>query len=209
MSATCARVQELAPELALGLLPGEERALVLGHLVGCDACRAVTARLAELADALLLAAPEAEPPAGFESRALARMGPPARSRRREVRAATLAAAVLLVVGIALGSLLPLGRRDGTEPVRTARLAVAGGGGAGEVYTYAGDPAWLFMVVRGVRDGTYTCRVRVRGGGQLAIGRLSVRDGRGAWGRALAVDPGLISTVELVDASGRVVARSRP
>lgn len=202
----CDRAQELAPEFVLGLLPGEERALVLGHLAECEACRAVAEQLAAAADALLLAAPEAEPPAGFESRALARMGSPSPARRWGSRAATLAAAVLLVVGIALGNLLPLGRRGGTEPVRTTPLAAVATGAHGEVYTYAGDPPWLFMTVRGVADGTYTCRIRV-GGSRLAIGSLTVRDGQGAWGRVLEVDPGRITAVELVDGAGRVVARS--
>lgn len=203
----CDRARELAPEFVLGLLPGEERALVLGHLAECEACRAVAEQLAAAADALLLAVPEAEPPVGFESRALARMGSPSPARRRGSRAATLAAAVLLVVGIAFGSLLPLGRRSGPEPVRTAHLATVASGAGGEVYIYTGDPPWLFMTVRGVADGTYTCRIRVRGGNRLAIGSLTVRDGQGAWGRVLEVDPGRITAVELVDGAGRVVARS--
>lgn len=211
MTEACARVQELAPELALGLLSGEERARVLDHLVTCEACRSTAEQLAAAADALLLAAPEVEPPAGFESRTLARLGPSRPARRRRGRAAVLAAAVVVagIVGMAIGSLLrPLGGHDHAEPVRSVHLAVTSGHGSGEVYTYAGDPPWLFVTVRGVADGTYTCRIRVRGDQALEIGHLGVRDGQGAWGRALSVDPGRIAAVELVDAAGRVVAASR-
>ena len=43
----CEDVRELAPELALGLLTGEERAEALAHLEGCDGCRAEVASLAK------------------------------------------------------------------------------------------------------------------------------------------------------------------
>lgn len=67
----CEPVREVAPDLALGLLTGEARAAVLAHLEGCEACRAEVAALAGAADEVLLAAPEATPPAGFADRVLA------------------------------------------------------------------------------------------------------------------------------------------
>ena len=73
---TCAEVRELAPELALGILGGAERAEVVLHVNGCARCQAYVAELTEAADALPLLVPEVEPPAGFE----AARAPPARRR---------------------------------------------------------------------------------------------------------------------------------
>jgi hypothetical protein len=67
----CTRLNDLAPELALGLLDGAERAEVLAHLERCANCHADVASLTELGEQLLLLAPEVPPPAGFESRVLA------------------------------------------------------------------------------------------------------------------------------------------
>jgi anti-sigma-K factor RskA len=69
----CVDLRELAPDVALGLLTGEERAAALAHLEGCEACRADVASLAVAADEVLLAAPEAAPPADFTARVLARL----------------------------------------------------------------------------------------------------------------------------------------
>ena len=68
---TCPEVRELAPELALGIVGGPERAEALQHASECGPCRALVGELAEAADALTLLAAEAEPPPGFEERVLA------------------------------------------------------------------------------------------------------------------------------------------
>jgi|SoiMethySBSTD1v2_1073268.scaffolds.fasta_scaffold00820_16 putative zinc finger protein len=70
---SCEHVREVAPDVALGLLTGEDRALALAHLERCDSCRAEVASLAVVADEVLLAAPETDPPAGFTSRVLERL----------------------------------------------------------------------------------------------------------------------------------------
>ncbi|HKY65932.1 MAG TPA: zf-HC2 domain-containing protein, partial [Acidimicrobiales bacterium] len=64
----CDDVREVAPDIALGLLTGEERADALAHLERCEGCRAEVASLAVAADEVLLAAPEAAPPPGFADR---------------------------------------------------------------------------------------------------------------------------------------------
>ena len=40
MSFDCERLNEIAPELALGIAAGEDRARALDHLAGCANCRA-------------------------------------------------------------------------------------------------------------------------------------------------------------------------
>jgi predicted anti-sigma-YlaC factor YlaD len=103
----CDRLSDLAAELALGIADGADRAWALEHLAGCCDCRARVERLAGLADELLLVAPAAEPPPGFEARVVEAIRPPARSRARRfaipVAAAVAAAAcAAAAVWIALG-----------------------------------------------------------------------------------------------------------
>jgi Putative zinc-finger len=61
----CEQVKELAPELALGIAEGEERAAALRHLSGCARCRQLVSELSAVGDELLLLAPAREPPPGF------------------------------------------------------------------------------------------------------------------------------------------------
>jgi hypothetical protein len=70
----CAGVADAAAELALGVLPGRERARVLAHLDGCGACRKNVRQLTITRDALLELLPGSEPPLGFETGMVARTG---------------------------------------------------------------------------------------------------------------------------------------
>ena len=64
---------ELA-ELALGVLTGRERARVLSHVESCPRCADELELLSRTADTVVQAAPEMEPPLGFEVRLFERMG---------------------------------------------------------------------------------------------------------------------------------------
>jgi hypothetical protein len=70
-------MSDVAAELALGVLTGRERALAVAHLNECDDCREDVRQLMETGEQLLELLPPAEPPAGFESRVLERLGLPA------------------------------------------------------------------------------------------------------------------------------------
>jgi hypothetical protein len=70
----CARLRELAPELALGVLTGEDRAEARNHLANCPDCREFVLELTSVGDSLLALVPGAEPPVGFEDRLLSRLG---------------------------------------------------------------------------------------------------------------------------------------
>lgn len=70
----CARLHELAPELALGVLTGQERAEARKHLATCPDCREYVLELTSVGDGLLALVPGAEPPLGFEDRVLSRLG---------------------------------------------------------------------------------------------------------------------------------------
>ena len=103
-------------ELALGILPGDERARMLAHLEGCERCQVEAERLTATADTLLHLAPEIEPPLGLEVRLFERLdvsvpnseSKAARKRiggslvRLSHRGRVLVAAAAATVAIALG-----------------------------------------------------------------------------------------------------------
>lgn len=71
---SCAAFDAVAAELALGVLTGRERAQALAHLERCDACRENTRQLTITGEELLGLLPAVEPPAGFETRVMTRLG---------------------------------------------------------------------------------------------------------------------------------------
>jgi hypothetical protein len=74
---TCAELHDMSAELALGVLLGRQRAAALAHLERCKACREDVRQLMVTGGQLLELLPPAEPPAGFETRVLKRLGVPA------------------------------------------------------------------------------------------------------------------------------------
>src|SRR6516164_1914684 len=85
----CEEFADVAAELALGVLTGRERAEALAHLDGCDACRATVHQLTLAGEELLGLLPTSEPPPGFETRVMNRIGlgaPDTAANRRGHRA---------------------------------------------------------------------------------------------------------------------------
>jgi hypothetical protein len=148
----CDEVEDLAAELALGLLDGAERAGVVAHLEGCRSCGSQVALLAEAGEQMLLVAPSAEPPAGFEQRVLDRLGPRnlrPRARRRRGAAPVLAAAAAAAVVVLGAVTLALRDGGGTDPGAAVRpdpaqhtatlLSSHSGRDVGEVVVVDSDP----------------------------------------------------------------------
>jgi hypothetical protein len=212
----CDRVREVAPELALGILAGEERARALQHLAGCGRCRRHVAELAEVVDELLALTPSREPPLGFESRVVKRLT----AQLVRARGRRLVAGMAAVVALA-AALSGLGVHVATEDDRrlaahyrralqqadgqyfgAVQLRDAGGHPVGTVFAYEGSPAWVFVVIRSsTSDGDYAVEVATRSGTRLTLGTLSVRDGTGSWGRALPVALRDVAGVRLLDGRG--------
>jgi hypothetical protein len=71
---SCDEFADVAAELALGVLTGRERADAVAHLETCDTCRETVRRLSMTGEDLAGLLPSAEPPAGFETRVLSRIG---------------------------------------------------------------------------------------------------------------------------------------
>lgn len=216
--ARCAEVRELAPELALGIAAGDDRARALGHLAECGECRAHVVALAQVADDLLLLAPSAEPPAGFESRVLEQITPPqaARPRRRRwlvvagaAAAAALATALLLLAVFADDHRLAgehrdlLAASDDGRSFAIAPLKDASGASAGQVFAFEADPSWIFVTVSRDWPRGYVCEVVTRSGRRVRMGEFT-----GSWGGATPVPLRDIRAVEVLDRYGgaRIVAR---
>lgn len=199
---TCSQAQEAAPELALGVLGGAERAEVVFHVDHCARCRAVVAQYAEAADALPLLAPELEPPAGFEARTLARLGAGRRrSRRRLLVAAAVAAAMAAILSITIVRVVESSTGSSTsEPVAVAMVDASGKIPAGWAYVTDAESVAV-SVDYGIPDGEYTIRADPAVGPAHDLGTMTVTGGRGSFtGKSPEpLSPG--STIALVDASG--------
>lgn len=143
----CPELAALDAEVALGTADARARAAALAHAERCPTCRRRLAALADVTAGLVELAPPAQPPAGFETRVLARVrteaargpaeavgprrAPPAsgqRRRRRVAAAAAMAAGLALVAGTG-GWWLGQSGGPATAPAarvaRAARAAAAG------------------------------------------------------------------------------------
>src|SRR2546423_1549906 len=123
---SCAEVREFAPELALGILGGAERAEVVLHVNGCARCQAYVGELTEAADAIPQLVPEAEPPTGFEARVPPRLEEGRRrSRRRWFAAVAAVAAAAAIISVTIVRVVEAG--DDTQsaaPTPTAGISPA-------------------------------------------------------------------------------------
>jgi Putative zinc-finger len=220
----CEELKDLAPEVALGTIDGEERAEALRHLATCGDCRRIVDELTAVADELLMLAPVHEPPVGFESRVIDALGLQQRAPRRRlarrlllwlgppVAAAAVTAAVL--VGVyhddhvtAERYRTTLEQADGkyfqAEPLQDGT-----GAEAGIAFGYQGSPSWMLVTVDpGHRD-------------QVASAELATRDHRtirlpgfelepdGSWGGAIPVNLYNVSAIRLLgDRPGQVLEAS--
>ena len=209
---SCAEVRELAPELALGILSGAERAEVLLHVNGCSRCQAYVAELTEAADVLPQLAPEAEPPTGFEARVLHRLGDAraphpstvdrGRGRRRrggDHRERHCGAGRRVDDSEPVALPLPTTAVTGTPvavPMEGGALDLAAG------WAYVSDHHGVAVAVNyGLESGMYTVAVTPPHGATTPIGAVQVTDGHGSWtGRSDdALRAG--SRIALVDAAG--------
>jgi hypothetical protein len=205
----CVDVEGSLAELTLGILPGDERALVLAHLDGCKRCQAEAERLTLTADTLLQLAPEVEPPVGFEVRLFERLGVwpdtevnVARRRisatldRLSNRGRALLAAAAVALGIALGfgggwvanpgTSLASPPYDHSGTAATASL-LSDDRAVGTVSTFSGTPGWMLMTVHGENvSGWVTCEVTLKDGKQVVVGRFRLDQGYGAWSARLPV-----------------------
>lgn len=217
--AGCDEIRAAAPELALGVLDGEERARVLAHARGCAACRAHLDELAVVAQEIVTAAPAREPPPGFESRVLGALLPPApraSRRRRRLQAAILATALLAAGGATVVTLSATREERALGAHYREVLATAGGrylsarelrdaAGArrGVVFAYQGDQPWLTVVLdEGTAAERWRVAIALRDGGARELGDFDGAAAGPVWGRALPVAVREVAGVRLTGTDGR-------
>jgi hypothetical protein len=196
---SCEELRDLAPEVALGTVDGENRAEALRHLATCAECRRLVDQLSEVADDLLMLAPVEEPPAGFESRVIDALGFQPRPRRRlagrllyrlgpPVAAAAATAVALVAVYhddrvTAEHYRETLAQADGRY-FAAAPLRDETGAEAGVAFGYEGNPSWMLVTVNPTHQD------RVSGGELVTKDRRTIPiaelelDRNGSWGGAI-------------------------
>jgi hypothetical protein len=193
----CEEVRAAAPELALGVVAGDERARMLDHIARCPECRESVVDLANIGDELLTLAPNREPPIGFESRVISRLKLRRGSRRW---IAAVAAAAVLGATISAGAVLWSTREDrdlgahyrealsqadgryfGARELRTEDNKKVG-----NVFIYAGRPSWVFVSFEDVGAGSFAAELETGDGETLPLGEFELGEKR-TWGTALPIE----------------------
>jgi len=214
---TCDAVQEDLAAIALGIASGRRRAEVLRHVEHCPRCSAELEQLSIISDTLLQLAPEVEPPIGFELRLAARLresaGPREVSHWRRASVWALAAVLIVVVGLGVGSLIGTGHRNPPTPAVSSTLTSAAlivhGSRVGEAIVSAGNPSWMYMSIdRATWSGAVTCQVVLADGHVETVGRFELTGGYGAWGAPLWAAARDVRSARLVTAGGVVLATAR-
>jgi hypothetical protein len=134
----CAEFADVAAELALGVLTGRERARALAHLDWCEACRENVRQLTVTGEELVGLLPAIEPPAGFETRVMERLGlatpAPAPAPARQLSPARR-------FGRNLAGWVAGGWMGGAGPGRPRRLLAAAAAAAAAAVIVAGLGGW--------------------------------------------------------------------
>jgi hypothetical protein len=230
----CAEFAGVAAELALGVLTGRERARALAHLDWCEACRETVRQLTVTGEELTGLLPAIEPPAGFETRVMERLGlatpapaparhlSPARRFGRELagwmgsagagRPRRLLAAAAVAVAVIVAGLGGWGLHGATSsPLSSAALLTASHQTAGKIYFYDSGSRWLYMSVNigpgsgAAGNGTVICQVEGPDGHVTTIGSFQLSDGHGYWGSPDPVTNGPLTGARLVTTTGAVLA----
>jgi hypothetical protein len=191
----CAELREVAAELVLGIASGQERGAAVAHLAVCTDCQAHVRELTAAADTLLLLAPPAEPPSGFESRVLEQVGAPRRRRRPRLMVAGAAVVVVAVLAVVVLT------RGNHESLRTAQLLDNNGHSVGEAFMYDGESPWLFVSIEEAPDDNYRVELELTGGQVLRQPAPRLEGGAGSWGRTLRLDPDRIRVLRVVGDTG--------
>ncbi|MBO9524491.1 MAG: hypothetical protein J7518_23370 [Nocardioidaceae bacterium] len=210
-------VGDLVPEVALGVASGDVRAAVLAHAALCPDCRRDLEETVAVLDELLLLAPAHEPPIGFEARVLAALPLPVPLVRRTTTWLAAAAVVLAAVG-GIAATRWAGADDrtlaaqyrhtldvaGGQAFRAAALRTGTGAERGRVFTYEGDPSWIFMTVTGAAYGDYRVLLVTEDGREHVVGECWVRNGNASWGTAVDQPLDHVRRVEMRGPGGAVL-----
>lgn len=213
----CEETLAIAPELALGMATGEERARALEHIARCEACRERVAELSAVADDLLLLVPPQEPPAGFESRVLKGMGGRVGGRRWIAGVAAAVVGLLAAGGVWLATASDReiasqyrealaeanGRYFGVHPL------TSGGDKIGNLFVYGGNTSWVFATLdEPLPSGTYRAELETVAGEEVDLGSVVMSSTVREWGRIVPFSLRDVSSLRIVDDEGSLVGIAR-
>ncbi|MFG2191485.1 anti-sigma factor family protein [Streptomyces sp. NPDC048639] len=227
---TCEELRNgLGTELALGILPAQERGAAIAHLDRCPGCREHIEQLTLAADGLLGLLPGSEPPVGFEKRVLGRLEVPGKRqrlqrRRHRLRLAAASAAIAAAFGFGgwaigaatAGSPAPTASAPATQHGLLQADLTSDGQRVGEIFAHPGSPGWVYMSValdgygtsgygQSPPTGKVTCQLVREDGTTTDVGTYTLKDGHGYWGGPAPVDADTVSGVRLVAEDGAVLA----
>jgi hypothetical protein len=221
---SCEELKNLAPEVALGTIDGEERAEALRHLATCGECRRLVDQLTTVADELLMLAPVEEPPGGFESRVIDALGFGPRAPRRRLgrkllmrlgpAVATAAVTAAVLVGVYHDDHVTAERyRDTLEQAdgkyfQAEPLRDPTGTDAGVAFGYEGRPSWILVTVDpGHRDQVVTAELITRDQRTIRLPGFELEPD-GSWGGRIPVNLYDVSAIHLLgDGPGEVLSAS--
>jgi hypothetical protein len=201
----CRRFDDHLEDFALGQLDEPARSRLAAHAAGCPECRQLLDDLGAVVDRLVQAAPEVEPPVGFESRVLARIPVDVRAvRRRRWSVATVGGvAAALVSAIAMIAVFAPDRERAGSPITTpAGVAI----GAVQIVSEPVDHLLVTIDAPQGTSGTRHCELRRPDGTWVEVGTWELADiEAGVW--AVGIDPALESAtaMRVVTDDGVVVA----
>jgi hypothetical protein len=223
---SCAQCDELAPELALGVLGGRERADAIAHLSRCPRCQERVSALATTAAELVELVPEIDPPPGFEQRVIAAITPPAprpslARRGLPVAALALTAVLLAGAGWAVGQLLPVQpgglpiTAEKVQPVADVMVSplIAGDREIGKAYVYPNDPSWIYLSITDdsaradspSASTTVTCDLIRQDGSTVTLGTFPLRHGHTDWATRTPIDSSSVDGATLTTDTGLTLA----
>jgi hypothetical protein len=222
----CDEIRELAPDVALGIADGEERAEALDHLSTCADCRRLVEELSQVADELLMLAPVQEPPTGFESRVVQSLGLERRPRRRltprwlalrlgpPVAAAAVAVAAMVAVYSDDRQTAERYRetlsRAGGHYFQAQQLMDETGARGGVAFGYEGSPPWVLMTVAPAhRDYVTRGELWTKDGRTIPLPSFEL-DQTGSWGGAIPVKLYKVASIRLLgERPGEILQASFP
>lgn len=208
-SIDCEEFDAHVDELALGQLNELMRSRLVAHALDCPHCHSLLDGLGTVVDRLLLFAPQVEPPAGFEGRALARLDDAAaHSTRRtpRTRGVLFVAAAAVAAAIAVAGVFVAARVD-DEPEMVTGAIMAAGTGIGSVQLIAEPTPHVLVVIDAPRSGPgiRACELQRADGTWETVGWWDAADiVSGVW--AVGIDPALLdATAMRITANDDVIA----
>jgi hypothetical protein len=195
----CDEFDQHADDLALGRVDEPQRSQLLVHASTCPHCQSLLEGLGTVVDRLLLVAPHVEPPAGFESRALARIVAtpvPGRARFRvPLWAAAIVALSVGTTGFAVAHLLD--QRSTPVVAPSAVILTPGNVDLGAVQLLADPAPHILVAIRAPRPepGLRNCELQRPDGTWVHVGSWQVADiASGVW--ATGIDPALLNATAM-------------